>query len=269
MAHSDGDDHGYFRRIGADQFAPTPHATGAWTDADQHIAPMVGLLVHEMERFRDREERPALQMGRLSIDILGTLPMGEFDVVTRVIRPGRSIELMEATAILAGRPTVTARAWYLMTTDSAGAAGGQPAALPAPEDLPEYDLTRMWEGGLIRSLDVRRSAEATAGSCETWLRTPLPLVVGEDNSDLARFVGLIDVANGISPRKDPTEWMFPNVDICIHFYRQPRGDWTGLEVAVTIGDAGLGVTSSVLHDLHGPVGRVEQLLTVRPQPPVT
>ncbi|MBF6247996.1 thioesterase family protein, partial [Nocardia elegans] len=43
------------------------------------------------------------------------------------------------------------------------------------------------------------------------------------------------------------------------------GQWTGLDTTVTWGADGQWLTSTVLHDIHGPVGRVEQILTVRPQ----
>lgn len=78
----------------------------------------------------------------------------------------------------------------------------------------------------------------------------------------------MDTANGIAVRQPPTEWMFPDVDLTVHLHlhRQPRGAWTGLDTTVTFGPSGQGLTSTVLHDVHGPVGRAQQILTVRPQP---
>jgi hypothetical protein len=35
---------------------------------------------------------------------------------------------------------------------------------------------------------------------------------------------------------------------------------------VTFSADGLGLTSTVLHDVHGPLGTVAQMLTVRPMP---
>jgi hypothetical protein len=76
-------------------------------------------------------------------------------------------------------------------------------------------------------------------------------------------VGLVDTANGTGVRRSPREWMFPNVDLTLHLHRQPVGPWLGLDTSVVFGPTGQGVTSSVLHDVHGPVGRAEQVLTVR------
>lgn len=58
----------------------------------------------------------------------------------------------------------------------------------------------------------------------------------------------------------------PNVELSIHLHRQPVWGWVGLDTSVIFGSDGVGLTTSVLHDVHGPVGRVEQLLTVRPVP---
>jgi hypothetical protein len=97
-----------------------------------------------------------------------------------------------------------------------------------------------------------------------WLATPVALVAGEPVSELAGFVGLVDTANGIGVRQSPAAWMFPNVDLTVHLHRQPSGPWVGLDTTVVFGPDGHGLTTTVLHDLDGPVGRAEQLLTVRP-----
>jgi hypothetical protein len=76
----------------------------------------------------------------------------------------------------------------------------------------------------------------------------------------------VDTANGIAVRRSPREWMFPNVDLTIHLHRQPTGDWVGLDTTVIFGTGGHGLTSTVLHDVLGPVGQASQTLTVRPLP---
>jgi hypothetical protein len=98
---------------------------------------------------------------------------------------------------------------------------------------------------------------------KAWLRTDKTLVEDEKASDLARFVGLVDTANGIAVRVPPSSWMFPNTDLSIHLYRLPQGQWVGLDTQVIFGRDGVGLTSSTLFDESGPVGRAEQILTVR------
>lgn len=124
----------------------------------------------------------------------------------------------------------------------------------------------MWSGGYIDSLDWRNVGTPAPGRSTTWISTSVGLVEGEPVSTLASYIALVDTANGLSPRQDPREWMFPNVDLTIHLHRQPEGRWAGLDTSVVFGSDGQGITSTTLHDVRGPIGRAEQILTVRPLP---
>lgn len=256
----------YFERIGAHRFAPTTHTGGAWATDEQHFSPLGGLIVHEMDQARAPEQRSRLLMSRVSFDILGRISLEEFDIHVETIRPGRTIELVQATVTIAGRATVTARAWLLATQDTGIVAGGEPAMLPKPESLPSWPLTSVWPGGYIASLDTRPVGIPQPGRTTAWVSTTLDLVAGEQVSALASYIALVDTANGIAVRQEPARWMFPNVDLTIHLYRQPEGRWTGLDTSVIFGHAGQGLTTTVLHDTYGPIGYAQQILTVRRQP---
>lgn len=253
----------YFVRTGPTTFEPTPHAVGAWSEEDFHFSPVAGLMVHAIEQFRMDSGKTGLQLSRVSFDILGTLPFAEVEITVDVPRPGRTIELLQATAAINGRPVITARSWYLVQSDTSDVATMQIEPLPDPEDCPERDLTELWAGGYIAQLDARQAIEFQPGRGATWLTSPNQLVKDEGPIEVAEFFARIDTANGIAPRKRPQEWMFPNVDMTVHLFRKPSGTWTGLDTTVHWGDCGLGLTSSALHDEDGPVGRVEQSLTVR------
>ena len=262
----------YFTRTGPHTFQPTSHTGGAWSESEQHISPLGGLIVHEIQAHaaaREGQAQPSdsLAISRLSMDILGVLPVDEFDIHVQVIRPGRTIELLEATVTATGRPAICARAWRLATADTKHVSGGEDAALPSPQAVQPWPLTSVWPGGYIASLDVRPTTQPEPGRATAWVHTPLQLLEDEPSSDLARFVALVDTANGIAVRRSPREWMFPNVDLTIHLHRQPEGDWVGLDTTVVFGPAGHGLTSTVLHDGLGPVGRAEQSLTIRPLHP--
>jgi hypothetical protein len=159
---------------------------------------------------------------------------------------------------------VAAGGWRLARYDTQSVAGGEPGAWPLPDGVASAELSGVWPGGYIASLDVRPLHAPEPGRATVWLATPVTLVAGEPVSELARFVGLVDTANGIAVRRSPREWVFPNVDPTVHLQRQPVGDWVGLDTTVVFGPDGAGLTTTVLHDRTGPVGRSEQLLTVRP-----
>ncbi|WP_201787175.1 thioesterase family protein [Actinoplanes sp. TFC3] len=254
----------YFRRTGPHTFQPTELTGGAWALDEQHIAPMTGLIVHEVDRLVAARGGDELVTGRISMDILGVLKVAdEFELTVQVIRPGRTIELLEAVVVTRGRAAVRARVWRMGRTDTAAVAGGAPEPLPDPEQLGTYSLGDVWGGGYIASIALRPVVASVPGRGTVWIGTDTSLVAGEQAGELAEWVKLIDTANGIAVRESPMEWMFPNLDLTIHLHRQPRGRWTGLDTEVIFGADGQGLTSSTLHDVHGPVGRAEQILTVR------
>lgn len=260
----DADSNAYYRQIGADTFMPTLHTQGAWKVDEQHMAPVSGLLTHCLETFNPR---PDMTMSRISFDILGMIPAAPSTIECRTIRPGRTIELDEAVMTVDGRPVVRARAWRLAEQDTTRYAGGLPEALPDPEAFPSWGSTLLWPGGYIASLESRRDPASVPGSSRVWLRSRYDLVEDTEASALASFVGLVDTANGIAVRIDPRELMFPNLDLTIHLYRNPAPGWVGFDTHVVFGDAGVGLTTTQLHDERGPVGRAEQILTVREFPP--
>ena len=254
----------YYTRVDAHRYLPTEHAGGAWQPGEVHFAPLGGLLLHEIDLHRADRRDAGLVLGRASFDILGFLAVGECEISVETVRPGRTIELVEATATVAGRPVVRARAWFLADFDTASVAGGAPTPLPDPAGLATRSMAEEWTGGFVASLEVRSVAPPQPGRAAAWLSTRLDLVAGETVSPHVSFLSLVDTANGIAVRESPAEWAFPNVDLIIHLHRQPTGRWTGLDTTVTFGPTGQGVTSTVLHDEHGAVGYAHQMLTIRP-----
>ncbi|MEU9044873.1 MULTISPECIES: thioesterase family protein [unclassified Kitasatospora] len=254
----------YYQRTGENRYKPTLQAQGAWHPDEQHFSPLGGLIVHAIDQYRAGRPGNGLALTRISFDILGLIALEEFEVTVETVRPGRTIELVEATVMIGERAVVRARAWFLAELDTAAIAGTHDQRLPAPEEFEPWTMSGLWGGGYISSIDVRRR-ETAPGRAAAWISSRAGLVAGEPSSPHASFIALVDTANGIAARQDPTEWMFPNTDLTIHLHRRPEGPWTGLDTSVSFGPAGHGVTSTVLHDEYGPVGRAEQILTVRPQ----
>ncbi|MEO7348464.1 MAG: thioesterase family protein [Terrimesophilobacter sp.] len=252
----------YYRDLGAGRFLATIHTQGAWNPHEQHMAPVSGILAHCLENFQPRED---LRMARVSYDILGLIPGGEFEIVTTMLRPGRTIELLQAELISGGRAAVRATAWRLQRADTTAitAIADEPMSGP-PQSGREVTLHE-WPGGYIRSIEVRTLPGHAPGHGRAWLRPLHPLVSPGEFSDLARLIAVADTSNGIAARVDPGPggYAFPNVDLQVHLYREPHGEWLGLQNSVTLGSDGIGLTSTVLCDLTGPFGRAEQILTLR------
>ena len=58
---------------------------------------------------------------------------------------------------------------------------------------------------------------------------------------------------------------YPNLDLTVHLFTEPRTEWLGFDTSVSFGGNGIGFTHSILHDGHGPIGAISQILTVRPR----
>ncbi|WP_462417435.1 thioesterase family protein [Kytococcus sp. Marseille-QA3725] len=253
----------YFQPLGDGRYQPTIHVQGAWRPWEHHLAPVVGLLTHEFARHEPRED---MQLSRVTLEVYGVMPALPSTISVRTVRPGRSIELLEATMTIGDRVVVQAHAWRIQVVDTAEVAGQEIERLPDPESLPEWDGMHVWSGGFIDSLDFREVPGHAPGRGRAWLRTDKELVEGEEVSPLAQALALSDTANGIGPRQSPAEWMFPNVEISVHVWRQPTPGWMGLDGQVAFGPTGAGLTSTWMHDVDGAFARIEQSLTVRPMP---
>lgn len=252
----------YYHRLERNRFEATPLTEGAWNEGEQHMAPVAGLLVHLLEEDH-RERGGSLQLASISCDILGVIPDGVFDVELRVLRPGRTIELSEATLISGGRAAVRARAWMLQRSDTAELEGTSFPEMPPIDETPPLAFGELWRGACVRTVEVRRSL-ISLGRAKSWLRSRARLLEDAEISVTARLASMLDFANGVSPRASSTELAFPNIDLNASFFRSPRGDWLGLDTTVSFGPSGLGVTESILHDEKGAFGTLSQTLTVRP-----
>lgn len=250
----------YYQRLGPGRYRSTEHAQGAWSADEQHMAPVAALLTHALEMCSPRGD---VTLSRVAFDIMGRIPAGEVGVAARVIRPGRTIELVEAEMTAAGRTVVRATAWRLALSDTAVVAATDLVALPGPETAAPFEMAAIWPGGFIRSVEARALGERAPGRSTVWLRSLVDVVDGDPASAEAGLIGLIDTANGVAVRAKPGDVLFPNTDLTVHLFRRPSGAWLGLQTEVSFGPDGLGLTSAVLHDLDGPFGRSAQTLTVR------
>ena len=249
----------FYVRLGEHRFRSTMHSQGAWQPGEQHLAPASGLVVAEMERRLPSDKL----VSRVSYDVLGVIHSGDFTIDVEILRPGRSIELIEASMRHGNRTSIRARIWRLASTDTAQVQGIEWMSLPPPDAMHAQGFSSVWGGGFIRSLEVRQHADVRPGSGRSWIRTRYPLVAGEDDPPLAGFLKVVDTANGLVVRERPSSVFFANVDLTVHLIRQPEAGWVGFDTRVSFGPTGLGETLSVLSDIRGPIGTAAQSLTVR------
>ena len=256
---------GFYEPLGDGMYRPTKHVQGAWRDTEQHMAPVAGLLTAALQMHDHRED---MQTARISLEICGVIDLTDTHVETRTLRPGRTIELVEGEATIGDRVAIRGRSWRLAHNDTGEVAGHPYDAIPGHEECATVEpFLKSWPGGFIEQIDVRAHRDNKPGHGIVWVRSDNPLFTDGSAPALAEFLRLADCANGSVPRTSPKGWMFPNVDWTAHIFRQPVDtEWLGLEIRQSFSNDGAGLTSSVLHDVEGPLGKLEQILTVRPMP---
>ena len=84
----------YYRRLDDDgeTFESTEITCSNWDSAIQHGSPPLALLTRAIEQ----QLQPSLRIGRLTLDILGAVPVAPVKVRAWVERPGRRISLLAA-----------------------------------------------------------------------------------------------------------------------------------------------------------------------------
>src|ERR1700757_2355751 len=132
-----------------------------------------------MQECKPRED---MMIARFACEILRPIPVGEISVTARLARPGRSVELLEATASAGGREVARASAWRVLRT----AADPVPSRLPAPEGTPDQypsmQRPRSWVDGYLSAIEWRaiRGAFTKPGPASVWGRMRYPLLPDEE-----------------------------------------------------------------------------------------
>lgn len=259
----------YFKRLGDARFRIDDAVRGSWDPNDAHIAPVLGLTAHIVECHRDQRRDDGLQIGRIAYNIFGTMDTTASDILdaeVRIVRPGRTIELVEVALTHRDRISVLAHAWLMQPYDTAHLAGSGLSGMPGRDAMDEESpMPHEKSFEFVNTIDMHRMSDKP-GHGWAWLRPQLPLLEDERVGATARALGVVDVANGLGPLIDPELAAFPNIDLTAHVFAEPKGQWIGLETTASYGPTGMGLTSSMLYDEEGtPFGGIHQMNTVRPR----
>jgi acyl-coenzyme A thioesterase PaaI-like protein len=254
----------FFQSLGQGRFLGTNRTVGPWARDAMHGGPPCALLARACELVQRREDT---RVARITVEFLGSVPVGEVEVSAEVIRGGRRVELVQATMSAAGRPVLSARAWRIHTAPGQTAAvAGTPAA-PAAPVRPAQPTGLPWQGrwdfeSYLDSLQWSSAGPVMQGPAAVWSRMAVPLVDEEEPSGLVRAVIVADSGNGISTNLPIDEWLFINPDLTVALHRHPVGEWVCLDARTAIDDAGIGLATSTISDEQGACGVGVQTLLV-------
>jgi acyl-Coa thioesterase superfamily protein/acyl-CoA thioesterase superfamily protein len=252
----------FYEPLGDGRFASTSHTSGPWDPAFQHAGPPAALLGRALERC---EPRDGFVLARLTYEILRPVPVAEVEVAARVIRPGRSVELLEGELSAGGEPVMTVRAWRVLGSTAPTVADDAPLPpRPAEETPPPAELDQFGYG---KAVELRFAAGGwhQPGPATVWTRLRVPLVPGEEPTGVQRVLAVADSGNGVSAVLSWNEWLFINPELTVHLRREPRGEWICLDAATTLTEGGAGLARSTLSDDDGVVGNGSQALFVAPR----
>ena len=253
----------FFEPLGDDRWLATSNTIGPWDSRSQHGGPPSALLARAVEQVEPRDD---VMVVRVTVELLGAVPVGELELRSRMVRPGRSVELVEATLSAGGRDVARACSWRVRRAEGVAVPSRHS---PAPE-LPATETEMSapgWVGGYLQAIEWRfaRGDFGAPGPAAVWTRMRHPLVPDEVPSPLQRVLMVADSGNGVSSELDLSKWLFINPELTVHVHREGTGEWVCLDAATTVSDGGVGLATSVLSDLSGPVAVGAQSLLVVPR----
>ncbi|MCW2622279.1 MAG: hypothetical protein JWL64_1881 [Frankiales bacterium] len=246
----------------------TAHTAGPWDAGAQHGGPPSALLARAIERTDPREDT---MVARVTVEILGPIPVGELTLTSRVARPGRRVELVEAALSAGGREVARASGWRIARTGSGPDQKPPPLPPPIPDATGPIELGDWGQGGYLAAVDWRLLGGPDAGTFvrpgpgAAWTRLLVTLVADEEASPLQRVVAVADSGNGLSGELPVAGWHFINPELTVHVHREAVGEWVLLDARTDLSAGGVGLATSVLSDQRGPVGVGAQALLVAPR----
>jgi hypothetical protein len=250
----------FYERTG-DGFLATELTRGPWDPGAQHAGPPSALLGRAIEGLPGAEE---FQVGRITFEILKSVPIGPLRVEAEVVRPGRRVQMVEASLAGEDGVLVRARGWRLRTGSiELPDAVSEPPAPLGPEQGSEPEFFATGDSvGYHTAMEWRSISGAfrEPGPATVWMRMRHPLVSGEEPSPLQRTLIAADVGNGISAVLSWRTHVFINVDLSVHLERMPRGEWVCVDATTLPQASGIGTAESVLSDTDGRIGRAAQTL---------
>lgn len=247
------------------RFVASELSRGPWDPGAQHGGAPAALIVRALERLPAPE---GLVLARVTYEFVRPAPVGPVEVNASVVRPGKRVQLLEASVVADGVEVVRARGLQIRTAD-AGPGGAEAGGVPpGPEHGRPAEIRPPFRP--MFALDaieiVFVNGNWGGGPSTAWFRLRSPIVDDETPSPLQRLAAAGDFGNGISATLSWDEYLYINPDLTLYVEREPVGEWIGLSSETRIASGGgIGIAESVLYDVRGRVGRATQALLVAPR----
>lgn len=238
----------FFRKDG-DCFVPSRAGVGPWTADSLHGRLIVGLLGAEIERrFRTPDYMPA----RLTVDMYRLPDLSPVEVVTRVVKDGYRIKVVDAEFISGGQSAGRATCQLLRRTDNPPGNVWRPAPWTAPKPAEIAPPEQGPMGGMWAMRPIA-GGFGTVGERKVWMAEARDLVEGEPWTPFARVAVAADFASPFANAGDQGLG-YINSDLTLYLHREPVTEWVGFEVINHGATDGVAIGECLLHDEAGPIG---------------
>jgi hypothetical protein len=247
------------------RMVPTARSRGPWSEHALHGGPVAALVTRSTESFAGDD---GLQMVRLTLELNRPVPLSPLVVTSRLVRPGRKVQLVDTVVEADGVEVAWSRALRLrVATDQAAPSPSVPE--DPPPDPPEHGESGPLEFGTLtafhnRGAELRQVAgvRGQPGPATVWVRLLVPVVPEEEPSPWQRAAAAADFGNGVANELPFGTGLFINPDLTVSLHRPPVGEWICLDARTRFGSPGIGSAESALWDVDGRIGRSVQNLIV-------
>jgi Thioesterase-like superfamily len=243
-----------------DGFVAGELALGPWAPGALHGGPPAALIAHEMAAHAPSH----LQLARLTLDLVRSVPLGRLSLAVETLRPGRRVTVLDATLRdVDGVEVVRARGLFLVPTEL-DATALQAPSFPGPEDSRPNDWQHPTPMFTTHGMEIRfaKGSFRSVGPSIAWLRLAVPLVAGEPILGIDRVLAAGDFGNGIAPAVPWEGHTFINPDLTVFVERDPVDEWVALEAVTRVQRGSVAGAESVIWDRRGRIGRAVQTLLV-------
>ena len=243
--------------VDGDVATPTELARGPWSPNAQHGGAPSALLAGVLEGV---DAGPPAFTVRLTIDLMRPVPLAPLRMATRVVRPGKKLQIVEASLYDVDTEVARATALRLRALEDELDVHWQApevAVLPPPSGASAFPRMDTGQVGYWNAVEMSPIVGQlfVPGPAAVWFRLRVPVVADEETSPLQRVAAVADFGNGVGSGIDRSRLSFINADVNITLHRLPVGEWVALDGVMFAEPSGIGVAETVLHDERGRIGR--------------
>jgi hypothetical protein len=248
----------FFVRDG-ERFVPTKASEGYWAAGSLHGRVVIGLLGAELERAYGG---PEFQAARLVVDMYRMPDLSPARVVTRPIRTGRRIRIVDAEYMVGDVSMARATLLLARRGETPDIALWRPADWDTPAPATLEDNLRQGFNGMWRT---RPAPENALGARRSWICEVRDLVAGESMTPFARVALASDYVSPMA-NNGVGQVGYINTDVCLRLHRDPIGEWIGFETTNHQGSEGVAIGECRLYDEQGSIGSASATALPQPRP---